>query len=249
MRIRIVSPVTMRRAPGVATRSVDDRRQVTVESVTVQAGPATIECEFDEVMAGPDTVARIIEAEHDGCDAVVVNCFADPAVKAGREVVKIPVLGPGESAMHVAAILGQRFSVVTVLESVAPIIENHCRMYGLAEKLASIRWVNIPVLELHGDETRLRVALVEEAAKAIEMDGAHAIVLGCTGMTGLAVEVQEGLRQRGHAGIPVIDPLEAALKLAEALVSLHLSHSKRTYPYPPAKEIVGYNIRPAAVGP
>jgi hypothetical protein len=31
-----------------------------------------------------------------------------------------------------------------------------------------------------------------------------------------------------------------AFKLAEALAGMGLSHSKRTYPQPPEKEIIGY---------
>ncbi len=152
MRIRVVSPVTMRRAPGVSIRSEDKRRGLVVENVTVQKGPATIECEFDEALAVPDTIAKVCDAERDGCDAVVVNCFADPGVKAAREAVSIPVLGPGESAMHLATILGENFSIVTVLDSVIATVRNHARLYGVADRLASIRSVNIPVLDLHQDE-------------------------------------------------------------------------------------------------
>jgi len=37
--------------------------------------------------------------------------------------------------------------------------------------------------------------------------------------------------------VPVLDPPSVAMKLAESLVDLKLAHSKKTYPYPPAKEI------------
>jgi len=40
--------------------------------------------------------------------------------------------------------------------------------------------------------------------------------------------------------VPVIDPAKLAFKIAEALADMGLSHSKRTYPTPPQKEIVGY---------
>jgi len=38
----------------------------------------------------------------------------------------------------------------------------------------------------------------------------------------------------------VIDPPILALKIAEVLADMRLSHSKRTYPAPPEKEIIGY---------
>ena len=121
-------------------------------------------------------------------------------------------------------------------------MENQAKIYGLADKLASVRSVDIPVLELEQDTPRLVQALVDESIEAIEKDGAHVIIFGCTGMLGCALGVQEGLVRRGYAGVPVIDPVPAAIKLAEALVDLGLSQSKRTYQSPPPKRIVGYDL-------
>jgi allantoin racemase len=89
------------------------------------------------------------------------------------------------------------------------------------------------VLELQNNIERTREVLLAEAQKAVENDGAHVIILGCTGMTGMAQWLKEKI------GLPVIDGLEAAIKLAEVLVDLRLSQSKRTYPKPPVKEIRG----------
>ena len=52
-------------------------------------------------------------------------------------------------------------------------------------------------------------------------------------------KMQEGLAEQG-CEVPVIDPPAVAVKLAEGLVDIGLAHSKRTYPLPPDKEIVGY---------
>lgn len=64
--------------------------------------------------------------------------------------------------------------------------------------------------------------MVEQGKKAIEEDGAEVLILGCTGMTGMAQKLSEAL------GVYVIDPLPTAVKLAETLVSLKLSQSKLT---------------------
>jgi allantoin racemase len=90
------------------------------------------------------------------------------------------------------------------------------------------------------DTQRLVEALVENSALAVREDGAHVIVFGCTGMAGLANEVQSGLEALGISDVPIIDPAIVAVKVAEALVDMGLSHSKKTYPTPPEKEIVGY---------
>ncbi len=99
--------------------------------------------------------------------------------------------------------------------------------------------IAFPDLEMEKGRERLPTLLIEQGVKAIEEDGAHILILGCTGMMGLAQEVEKGLKERGYE-VPVIDPVKAAVKMAEALVDMGLSHSKMTYPYPPEKEIIGY---------
>jgi allantoin racemase len=205
-------------------------------------GPTSIENEFDHAMSLPGTLRGIVEAERDGMDAVVINCMGDPGVHAGRELVTIPVVGPSQAAMHVAAMLGHRFSIVTVLESVVPMLENEVRLHGLSEKFVSTRWVNIPVLELEQDPARMLRALVDECEQAITRDGAHVIVLGCTGMFGCVEFVERGLVERGLQGIPIVDPVPVALRMAESLVDLKLRHSRRTYPAPRAKPLHGYDL-------
>ena len=141
--------------------------------------------------------------------------------------------------MHLAAMLGHRFSVITVLEQDIPNVHRQILRYGLAGKVASVRAINIPVLEIGEDRERVTRAIIEESVKAVREDGAHIIVPGCTEMIGMAPAVQEGLAER-DCEVPVIDPPAVAVKLAEGLVDMGLTHSKRTYPLPPDKEIVGY---------
>ena len=241
-RIRVVTPIITRGVYNAADAEAVAGPDTEISSVLLDAGPASIESEYDEMLAVPDTVAKIIQAENDGVDAVIINCMGDPGMKPAREAVSIPVLGPAETTMHVASLLGHKFSVVTVLDSVIPMLENEAKVYGVFDKLASIRVVNIPVLELTNDIDRLIRALVDESVKAVEEDGAHVIIFGCTGMLGFAEAVKKGLEERGHAGIPVLDPIPVCIKVAEALVDLGLRHSKRTYQPPRAKEIVGYSL-------
>jgi allantoin racemase len=197
-------------------------------------GPASVESEFDEAICIPDFLRKAQQAEAEGFDAVISNCFGDPGVKPARELLSIPVVGAAESSMHLAATLGQRFSVVTALSNTLPLIENLALQYGLDRKLASVRSVSIPVLQL-GDRERLVKALHQEMVRALSEDRAHVIVLGCTGMRGVARELQEQLSREGHE-IPVIDPMAAALKFSEALVSMGLKQSRITAMTPPEKE-------------
>ena len=231
MRIQVVTPIST-----AGLRSLEDFHPhvapgTEVSHVLLETGPATIESHVDEALAVPEVLRRVVAAERAGVDAVVIDCMGDPGLEAARELVSIPVLGPAQSAMHVAAMLGHSFSVLATQQAVVPMTTDLARRYGLAGKLASIRTVDLPVLELENEE-RLRTAMTEQALRALREDGAHVLLLGCTGMSGWAPRLTAALADQGHPGIPVVDPVAAALRIAEALVGQGLRPSGRTYPAP-----------------
>jgi allantoin racemase len=242
MKIRAVTPIiTEAFGPMILEEFGRVARPDTeISNVFLKSGPASVESAYDEGVAIPDVIRRVREAEADGMDAVVINCFGDPGLDAAREVVSIPVVGPCEASMHVAAMLGHRFSVITVLERLIPELELHAQKYGVSWKLASARSVDLPVLDLEEGRDQFVERMVERAVEAVTEDGAHVIVLGCTGLAGLAEQVERGLSKAGY-DIPVVDPAATALKVAEALAESGLTHSKLSYPRPPKKEIVGYD--------
>jgi len=241
MKIRVIVPVTTKEfvAATWPQYAVAARPDTEISVVGLDRGPASLESDYEDALAVPDILARVRAAEAEGMGAVIIDCMTDPGLAPARELASIPVVGPAQAAMHLAAILAHRFSVMTVLERDIPLFDRLARLYGLEGNLASVRPVNIPVLELGRDRERLMGALVEQSARAVLEDGAHILVFGCTGMMGSAQQVEQALAERGCA-VPVIDPSLAALKLAEGLVDMGLCHSKRTYPPPPPKEIVGY---------
>ncbi len=234
MKIRVITPSIMKEkeAKTFEQYSAGARPKTEISVALLDEGPASVDSVYEEALAMADSVAKIAQAEKDGMDAVISNCMLDPGVEAGRQVVSIPVIGPAETSMHMAAMLGHKFSVVTILDSLIPAFEDHAAKLGLARQLASVRAVNMRGEELD-DQARVANAVVGESVKAAREDGAHVIILGCTAMRGLAKDVEEGLRRQGIADVPVVDPAVLALKIAEALVDMELSHSKRTYPNPP----------------
>ncbi|MDH4208245.1 MAG: aspartate/glutamate racemase family protein, partial [Anaerolineae bacterium] len=240
-RIRVITPGIDKELEAVtlAQYSAGARADTDLSVVYLDRGPAAIESSYDEALAVPDIVSKAVQAEQDGMDAVLLDCMANPGLAAAREKVSILVLGPASTSMHLAAMLGHKFSVITILDSRIPQFEQHALDMGLEWRLASVRSVNIPVLELD-DQTRTTAAMIEQAVKAVKEDGAHVLIFGCTGMIGLDENVKEGLAKQGISDVPVIDPGILNLKMAEALADIGLTHSKRTYPVPPEKEILGY---------
>jgi allantoin racemase len=65
-----------------------------------------------------------------------------------------------------------------------------------------------------------RDRISQEIQRALEEDRAEAIVLGCAGMTDLAQALS-----RQH-GVPVLDGVACAVKVAEGLVTLGVKTSK-----------------------
>lgn len=237
--VRVVTPIVTagwRTGEDVTSLESDG---VKVDFSSIDTGTASIECDFEIMLSQPATISKIIEAERQGANAVVIDCMGDPGLAGARECVSIPVLGPMQTAMSVAAMIGHKFSVVTVLKRILPMIGTQAAVYGLTSKLASARAVNIPVLELEKDLDATKRALIAEAERCVVEDGADAIIFGCTGMMGCADAVHEGLLKKG-LDVPVIDPVPTAINVAAALVRAKLSHSKQAYPPPPKKAIIGY---------
>jgi len=206
------------------------RKDAEISVVSIEKGPASIESAYDEEIAAPWILEKIKEAEEKGFDAAIIDCMGDPALNAAREIVSIPVIGPCQASMAIASALCDKFSVVTVLKRLLPIFWRRVKEYGFEAKVASVRSVEVPVLELEEKRSEVKATLLAESKKAMDEDGAGAIILGCTGMVGMARELQEAI------GIPVIDPTVASIKLAESLVDMKISHSKLEYPKPPKKE-------------
>lgn len=240
LHLRIVTPIVVELFTDDMVRRLE-RPGLRLSNTHLRVGPASVESAFDEALALPDTLRCIVEAQRDGCDGVVINCFGDPGLQAGREVVDIPVVGPCQAAMHLATILGHRFGVLSVLENVRLLLNHLAETYGLAARYGSFRSVDIPVLELESDPERLAQALSEQALRAVRDDGVDVVILGCTGMFGCAAAIRANLLKEG-IGVPVIDPLEAAVSLAITLAGTGLSQSRRAYHRPPAKEVRGYDL-------
>ena len=237
--IRVVSPITTKGFRKDSDLISLGGRIFKVSASQIDIGPASIESEFDEAMCQPDTILKIIEAEKEGCDGVVIDCMGDPGLQGARECVTIPVIGPCETAMHYASMLGHKFSVLTVLERTVSLIENLSLLYGISSKVASITPVNIPVLELEDDLDYTLNRMTEVSINTIKNDHASVIIFGCTGMLGCADALKSKLMEKGY-DVPVIDPIPLAVQTAYTCAKLKLSQSKHSYPMPPEKGMVGF---------
>jgi len=85
-----------------------------IDVVNITKGPESLECTYDEVLAEMFTLLEAEKAPEEGFDGVIIYCVSDPALRAAKEKLDIPVVGLGEPSYHLASMLGSSFSVIAV---------------------------------------------------------------------------------------------------------------------------------------
>jgi allantoin racemase len=243
MRILVINPNTTQPMTDeigkVARAAASPGTQI--ECVSPASGPRSIEGFADEVLASYHTLDLVAQtnAEYDG---YVIACYGDPALGACREVTDVPVVGIAEASFHMAGLVAHKWSIVTVLPRVKPLLEELVARNGMEEKCASIRCTPLTVLEIEEDIERTKRMMVDEARSAIEEDDAEAILLGCAGLGPIDKTMQDAL------GIPVLDGTACAVKLLEGLHHYGIKTAKvKAYLSPEPKELVGCPASFAAV--
>ncbi|HEX3982128.1 MAG TPA: aspartate/glutamate racemase family protein [Acidisoma sp.] len=221
MKLLVINPNTtasMTEKIGAAARSVA-APGTEIEAVNPAMGPVSIEGYYDEAFCVPGLITELVAGAARGAQAAVVACFDDPGIDAARTVVSFPVIGICEAAMRLAGFLGHRFTIVTTLPVSLPAMDGLIQRYGM-EGRGHARAAGVPVLALEDPASGAVEKVRAEIRRAIAEDGAECILLGCAGMADLARDLS------AEMGLPVIDGVAAAVKLAEGLVGLGLSTSK-----------------------
>jgi Asp/Glu/hydantoin racemase len=153
-------------------------------------------------------VCRRIAAEE--ADVFVVACASDPGIEAARAVTSRPVLGVFRAAVAQAVARGERFGVIAIVDASKGRHLAALRAMGLEGRLAAEVALNVR-METLLDPDAARARLIA-AAIACREAGAESVILGCTGMAHHRAAVQAA------AGVPVIEPCQAAAALAVGMV-------------------------------
>ena len=200
-----------------------------VEFKAVTYGAALGDSYYDAMLMDMSVFEAGLSAQTDGYDAVCIDTVSDSGMYALRSRLDIPVIGPGQASLHVASMLGHKFSVVSMWPQWFHFYRKTLKEYGLESRCASLRSINTrPDLEelLEGKEEVVFAKLEAESLKAIEQDGADVIILGSTTMHQSHAYLQERLP------VPVINPGLVAYKLCEAFLEMELTHSKTAFSPP-----------------
>lgn len=146
-------------------------------------------------------------AQAEGFDAVCLADFGDYGANALRSLLDIPVVTAGRASMLHALTLGASFRVLATERDYIR-TKKIVHEYALDAQCAGIRLF------------KPNTDLVEMAAQAEVL-----VLAGATHDARL-----EALN------IPIVDPLSLVVKLAESLVGLGLTHSRRAYPAPQVRK-------------
>jgi allantoin racemase len=181
-------------------------------------------------------------------DAIVMLGGGDPGFPEAREIARkygIPVTSNAHAQMHLAATLGNKFSLVDISETHNMHMHSLVVQYRFTERCASIRNINFPlprppyqdqgsVLDerekaKRGEKSSMLESAVAESVAAIEEDGAEVIMLGCSAMFWLRPFLQKRLAELGWE-VPVLEGYGSAIAQAKMLVDLGLSASGLAFP-------------------
>lgn len=162
---------------------------------------------------------QVILAERQGYDAFVIGTAQDPGLTEARAWASIPVLGFGETAMHIASIIGQRFAFVGFIPELAEPLTVNARRYGLDERLVPFRVVEGgPEIVERGfaGETAPFVEAFSTAARGAIGGGADVIIPG----DGLSNEILAAAKVTRVDGVPIVDANGLLIKMAEQFADL-----------------------------
>ena len=242
-RVKMIFPVPMSEAtrPMVESQLPPEFRRSDIDVSFVGAGSTITLADsyYDMAIMELAVIQAGIQAEEEGFDAVCINTVSDSGLAALRARLTIPVLSPGQSAFHVAAMLGHKFSILTMWERWFPLYRKTLKEYGLESRLASMRAIEVrpdTVELLSGKEDFVFARLEEAALKAIHEDGADAIVLGSTTMH------QSHAYLASRLPVPVLNPGVVAYKMCELFLDLGIAHSKKAFPSPEALKDAAFGV-------
>ena len=196
---------------------------------------------YPETMFSNYFLSRAMEAEKTGYDAFIVGTAPDCGLRDAKTLVDIPVVGYSETSMHMAAMLGYRFSYVGFIPMNERHIEN-AKQYGLGERIGPHGRVPVDgkVMQqaLEGQAGPFLDAFVATARDVIAQ-GSNVIIPN----EGLTNEILYHQGVHEIDGVPLIDSHGLIFKMAEMLVDLRKTSGLRTsrkgyyYARPPAEVV------------
>jgi Asp/Glu/hydantoin racemase len=174
-----------------------------------------------------EVLRGVMDADGEGYDAILEGCFFDPVLRATRQAADIPVIAPGEAAMHMAQMMGLKFGLISIGPDVQYILDESIARYGLKDRAVPTRPIPATYRQqwdaVHDSHKLIEAAI--EAGRQLIADGAEVIIPACIIMCpclrvapGAEKDYPDGLNYVD--GVPILDVVGVGIKMAEAMVAL-----------------------------
>ena len=188
--------------------------------VSLTQGPFGIESQAD--VESVKLPLRNMVSENKHITAFVIACYSDPGLQVCREATDRPVFGIQECGVLAAMAQGDRFGVIASQERSVRRHLLYLRQMGFIGRFAKERAANLSVEECaSGTKTFDKLCAVAQQLR--DEDQADTIILGCAGMASHRSTLESRI------GIPVIDPVQAAVSMAIHAV-IRKSQNNRNFP-------------------
>ncbi|OPY75790.1 MAG: Asp/Glu/Hydantoin racemase [Syntrophorhabdus sp. PtaU1.Bin058] len=214
----------------VVTWTRECYRHITgVDFVGLEEGKDPLFTSADVEMNVPAMLNRLMLAEKQGYKAGIMGCFGDPGLFAAHQVVAFPVVGPGQSSLLTASMLGERSMIISPCRNHAYATEKLVQSYGYSNRVASIRWMNKIGVEAcitrseEGVRDTADICLKEIAEKDI-----HVVIFGCIGLNWMADDLHRIIAGAGY-DCPVVEPGLTSIAHAKMLLDLKLNQSREMH--------------------
>jgi Asp/Glu/hydantoin racemase len=182
-----------------------------------------------EAQIGGAVALEMLADAHRSVDGAILAAFGDPGLLGARELFDIPIVGVSEAAMLTACMLGRRFLIVTFARALGSWYRDCVEMHGLDSRCAGISALDKAFSSIEDVQNENLDPLVELANRDVEEMDADVMIFAGAPLSGLSNKV------RDRIPVPIVDPIAAAVKQAEALVALR-----------PRKAVAGSSRRAAA---
>ncbi len=221
MKIRIINPDY-----GVGEENMRQRcamlqpyvgPDVELSMVCLTKTHVEIDSAADVVLAGPEILELAIAAEKEGCDAVVLYCFSDPAAEACKERLHIPVIGGAQASLLTVPLVGKKAGILLADRARIEEKELFVRTLGLApERIGTVAAIDFHGRSIWDNREQAYQELKTAGEQLLQKQPLSCLVLGCLSFLGMAKPLSKEL------GVPVIDPAICAVCTAESLVRQEL---------------------------
>jgi allantoin racemase len=230
MRILILNPNTTEAVTSLMVGAGQAVAAVGTELVPMTAprGFPYISTRAEAQIGGAVALEMLADA-HRSVDGAILAAFGDPGLFGARELFDIPIVGVSEAAMLTACMLGRRFVIVTFAKALSNWYHDCVEMHGLESRCAGIFALDKAFSSIDEVQSENLDPLVDLANRVVEEMGADVMIFAGAPLSGLSSKV------RDRIPVPIVDPIAAAVKQAEALIALR-----------PRKAVAGSSQRPAA---